>query len=277
MYSTAGVPLLSAIQVASLRIVIASLVLLPFVLRKIQRPMVRYIVPLFLTGFLGNALPAYFFTFAQTALDSSITGILNSLTPLFTLLVALVLYRKRYPLLNYVGITVALVGAVLLIFEHSSGLSGAPFWAYILVILATVCYALSVNIIRNNLADVDSITVAGLAMMLVSPWCLAILWYDGFFLTLTQNPSAIKGLPYVTVLAVVGSAIALVLFNHLIKITNALFASSVTYLIPVIAIAWGVLDGENITGFDILFTALIISGVYMVNLKRKKHGSKVFE
>lgn len=277
MYSASGEQLLSAIQVASLRIVIASTVLLPFVLRKIRRSMVRHVAPLFLTGFLGNALPAYFFTFAQTELDSSITGILNSLTPLFTLLVALVLYRKSYPVLNYVGIVLALMGAVLLIFEHSHGLSGAPFWSYVLVVLATVCYAFSVNIIRNNLADVDSITVAGLAMLMVSPWCLMVLWYDGFFQTLSQHPEIYSGLPYVTTLAIVGSAIALVLFNHLIKITNAIFASSVTYLIPVVAIGWGVMDGEKITGLDALFTAIIISGVYMVNLKRKKQGTKVFE
>lgn len=262
--------LLSNNQVAALRILIASLAMLPFILRNLRPIMRRHALPLILAGWLGNGLPAFLFTAAQTELDSSITGILNSLTPLFTLLVALLLYRKRYPVINYIGIFTALIGAVFLIFEHSNGLSGAPLWAYGCVAAATVCYAISVNVIRNNLADLNAIQITGMAMLWVSPWCLAYLWYDGFFTEVMHSLPLQKGLPYVFILAIVGTAGALVLFNQLIKMSNALFASSVTYLIPVVAIFWGFVDSEHISLLDLIFTAVIISGVYMVNLKPKK-------
>lgn len=270
MFGDGNEVLLSNNQVAALRILIASIAMFPFILRQLRTMMRRHAVPLILAGWLGNGIPAFLFTAAQTELDSSITGILNSLTPLFTLLVALVLYRKRYPVINYVGIFTALIGAIFLIFEHSNGLSGAPLWAYACVAGATVCYAISVNVIRNNLTELNAIQITGMAMLWVSPWCLGYLWYDGFFNVVMDSPTIQKGLPYVFVLAIVGTAGALILFNQLIKMSNALFASSVTYLIPVVAISWGFVDSEHISLLDLIFTAVIISGVYMVNLKPRK-------
>jgi len=267
-----GNPLLSNTQVAALRMVIASAVMLPFVLRKFRANLIKFAVPLAIVGWAGNGLPAFLFTTAQTELNSSITGVLNALTPLFTLMVAFFLYRKRYPVINYIGIVVALAGAMMLVFEHSHGISGAPLWAYASVALATVCYAISVNVIKNNLTGLGSVQITGLAMVWVSPVCLAFLIYDGFFNEVLHSQKIQEGLPYVAVLAVLGTAVALILFNHLIKISNALFASSVTYLIPVVAVFWGFMDSEIISWLDLLFTAVIISGVYMVN-KRKEDSS----
>lgn len=270
MFAEDGTALLSNTHVAALRIVIASAAMLPFILRNFWQDLRQYVVPLAIAGWMGNGFPAFLFTAAQTQLDSSITGILNALTPLFTLIIAVALYRKRYPLINYIGIFVALVGAIMLIFQHSSSISGAPFRAYLLVAAATVCYAVSANVIRNHLFDLGAVKVTGLAMVLVSPVCLAILWFDGFFELPIASEQVWTGIPYVIILAVVGTAIALVLFNHLIKISNALFASSVTYLIPVVAVVWGFIDHETITWTDILFALIIISGVYMVNRKSTK-------
>ncbi len=270
MFAEDGTALLSNTHVAALRIVIASAAMLPFILRNFWQDLRQYVVPLAVAGWMGNGFPAFLFTAAQTQLDSSITGILNALTPLFTLIIAVALYRKRYPLINYIGIFVALVGAIMLIFQHSSSISGAPFRAYLLVAAATVCYAVSANVIRNHLFDLGAVKVTGLAMVLVSPVCLAILWFDGFFELPIASEQVWTGIPYVIILAVVGTAIALVLFNHLIKISNALFASSVTYLIPVVAVVWGFIDHETITWTDILFALIIISGVYMVNRKSTK-------
>lgn len=270
MFAEDGTRLLSNTHVAALRVVIASATMLPFILKDFWKNLRRFALPLAIAGWMGNGFPAFLFTTAQTQLDSSITGILNALTPLFTLLIALVLYKKRYPLINYIGIAVALLGAVLLIFEHSHGISGAPFWAYGLVAIATVCYAVSVNVIRNNLYDLSAVKVTGLAMVWVSPLCLAFLWYDGFFDLIQESENTRTGIPFVLILAIVGTAIALVLFNHLIKISNALFASSVTYLMPVVAVLWGFIDHESISWLDLIFTAVIISGVYMVNKKSVK-------
>lgn len=270
-----GNALLSNTQVAALRMVIASAVMLPFVHKKLRMNLIKFAVPLAIVGWAGNGLPAFLFTTAQTELNSSITGVLNALTPLFTLMVAFFLYRKRYPVINYIGIVVALAGAMLLVFEHSHGISGAPLWAYASVALATVCYAISVNVIKNNLTGLGSVQITGLAMVWVSPVCLAFLIYDGFFNEVLHSQKIQEGLPYVAVLAVLGTAVALILFNHLIKISNALFASSVTYLIPVVAVFWGFMDSEVISWLDLLFTAVIISGVYMVNKRKETPNTAV--
>ncbi len=165
LYSPDGASLLSPGQVAALRVSIASVVMLPFVLRHLVKNIRRFAVPLLLAGWLGNGLPAFF------------------------------IYGKRYAMLNYLGIFLALCGALLLILEHSNGLSGAPLWAYLLVILATIGYAFSVNILRNNLADLDAIRVTGLAMLGVSPWCIAWLVYDGFFSEIMHSAPMREGLP----------------------------------------------------------------------------------
>lgn len=270
MFSESGAELITSSHVAALRILFASATMIPFVLRGFWSNLRAHWRPLLITGWLGNGLPAFLFTAAQTELDSSITGILNSLTPLFTLIVALILYKRRYPFVNYIGIVVALIGAVLLIFGHSSGLAGAPLRSYAWVTLATVCYAISVNVIKNDLAGLSAIKVTGLAMVWVSPWCLVYLWIDGFFNSNWESSAIQQGIPFVVLLGVIGTAAALVVFNHVIKISSALFASSVTYLIPIVAVFWGFVDDEIISLSDLIFAATIISGVYMVNLKPQR-------
>jgi len=270
MYGPEGEIYLSSARVAAIRMVVASLVMFPFILKGIKLNYRKFKWPLAAVGFFGNGIPAFFFTAAQTKLDSGITGILNSLTPLFTLIVAMVIFGRRYLFLNYLGIFVALVGAILLISGHSSSLSGAPAWAYALVVIATLMYAISVNVIRNMLADLSPIHITGLALLWVSPLCLGFLIYDGFFQDLTNNPLLLKGLPYALILAIFGTSISLILFNQLIKMSNALFASSVTYLMPVMAIIWGYTDRELIIWSDIALTGVIISGIYLVNLKAVK-------
>lgn len=271
MFSTDGSLRISSADVAALRMVIASTAFLPFIIKGFWSRIRSHGTPLFLVGLLGNGIPAFLFTAAQSDLDSSMAGILNALTPLFTLLIAITWYRKKYTIFNYAGIILALAGAVLLIFEHSFGVSGAPMRAYAMVVAATFCYAISVNLIRNKLQSIDSVQLAGTAMFFIGPWCLAYLVYNGFFSEVLQNPAAQNGLPYVVILSLFGTAIALILFNHLIKISSAIFAASVTYLMPIVAIFWGLADGERINFYDLLFSAIIISGVYLVNLKSKKH------
>lgn len=270
MYGPGGEEYLSSNRVAALRMVVASIVMLPFIIKGFRQNFGRFKFPLAAVGFLGNGIPAFLFTTAQTKLESGITGILNALTPLFTLIVALVVFGRRYIWLNYLGIFIALIGAIFLITGHSTSLSGAPAWAYGLVVLATLFYAVSVNVIRNMLADLNSVQITGLALICVSPFCLAFLIYDGFFTELFTNPVLAKGLPYALALAVFGTSISLILFNYLIKISNALFASSVTYLMPVIAILWGYTDNEHIAVSDITLAGVIISGIYLVNLKSSK-------
>jgi drug/metabolite transporter (DMT)-like permease len=138
-----------------------------------------------------------------------------------------------------------------------------------LVVLATLFYATSVNVIRKYLADLDAISISSLAFLFVGP-ASGIYVFNGDFIPLLLSEGGIEALIYITILAVIGTSLALIIFNKLIKDSSAIFASSVTYLIPIVAIIWGMWDGENILFSHILGANIILCGVYLVNKKRIK-------
>lgn len=255
--------------VGALRIVITFLVLLPVAFSRIKRVSRKQWFILAAVGITGNLGPAFFFAYAQTGIDSNMAGILNSLTPLFTLVIGLFFFHLKPKWFNIMGVMAGLIGAVGLI--HYSGNGGFTFninYA-IFVIIATICYATSVNIIKTHLAGLDSYSITAHSFFIIGlPVVIYLLFFTDFTVQLTENPHALAGLGYITILAVVGTAIALVFFNTLIKMTSALFASSVTYMIPIVAIIWGIIDGEIFKWEYILWIILVLGGVYLVNTKR---------
>ena len=257
--------------VGSLRIVITFLVLLPTALRRIRRVSTRQWKILFIIGVISNGAPAFLFAYAQTGIDSNMAGILNSLTPLFTLLIGFAFFHLKPRWFNIAGIIAGLAGAVGLI--HYSGDSGFIFnFNYaVFVLVATVCYATSVNIIKTHLADLDAVSITAFSFFIIGlPVFIYLFTYTDFLQHMQESSTAWEGLGYISILAILGTAIALVFFNQLIKMTNALFASSVTYLIPVIAIAWGIVDGEQLEWSYLAWIFLILGGVYLVNIKQLK-------
>jgi drug/metabolite transporter (DMT)-like permease len=262
--------------VGSLRIVITFLVLLPFALMKIRKIRRREWKVLIIVGIISNGAPAYLFAYAQTGIDSSMAGILNSLTPLFTLIIGFAFFHLKAKWFNIIGIIAGLAGAVGLI--HYSGDGGFilnfNYAAFILV--ATICYATSVNIIKTHLADLDAVSITAYSFFIIGfPVSFYLIFFTDFLHYMSAGVDAWEGLGYISILAILGTAIALIFFNQLIKMTNALFAASVTYLIPIIAIGWGILDGEQLEWNYLIWIFLILGGVYLVNtkqLKFKKNG-----
>jgi drug/metabolite transporter (DMT)-like permease len=255
--------------VGALRIVITFLVLIPVALRRIKRVKRRQWLILAAVGITGNLGPAFFFAYAQTGIDSNTAGILNSLTPLFTLLIGLLFFQLKPRWFNIMGVMAGFVGAVGLI--HYSGDGGFVFNIHyaIFVIIATICYATSVNIIKTHLSDLDVYSITAHSFLIIGfPVLVYLLFFTDFTVQLVENSHAPAGLGYIAILAIVGTAVALVFFNTLIKMTNALFASSVTYMIPIVAIMWGIIDGEIFKWEYILWIILILGGVYLVNTKR---------
>ena len=109
-------------------------------------------------------------------------------------------------------------------------------------------------------------------MHFIIPVCLVILIITGFFnLPLLQNKIPISILAAST-LGIMGTAVATVWFYLLVKKAGSIFASTVTYGIPVIAIVWGLIFGESITALEIICLVIILAGVYMVNKKTKAEG-----
>ena len=225
----------------------------------------KHIFPIVVMAFFGNGIPAFLFTKAQTQLDSSLVGILNSLVPLFTLLLGIYFFKSRPSKTNIAGVVLGLCGAVFLtLFTMGKGVEINNY--VLLVVLATVMYAISINVIKKYLQGIDALSVTALAFSILGPLS-AFYIFNTDFLVLAKTDQGIEALLYIALLAVVGTSSAVVIFNKLISRSSAIFASSVTYLIPIIAILWGVFDGENITMHHIVAVAIILSGVYLVNKK----------
>jgi drug/metabolite transporter (DMT)-like permease len=266
-----GLEHFSAAEVGSLRIVIAFLFMLPFALARISRLKRADLLWLFLSGLLGNLIPSLLFAYAEQVVSSSVAGVLNSLTPIFTLVVAMTLFGKRFFAAHLLGIALGLVGAVMLVISADGNDGGfAPSYA-MLVVLATILYAFNLNIVKNKLAHLHPVHITAFAFLLVGPLALAFLAGFTPVVTNLNKPDALEGLLYVSILAIAGSALALMLFNHLIQMTNVVFSSSVTYLIPIVAVIAGAADGESFKPVYVLWIMCILAGVFLVN---KKPGSR---
>jgi drug/metabolite transporter (DMT)-like permease len=171
--------------------------------------------------------------------------------------------------IHLIGIVVGLVGAVGLIFSNrDDGPLTLSIYA-LMPVIATLCYGLSGNIVKRQLYSLPPIATAALALTFVGPVSIVLALTSGLPETLRTVPGAWKALGYVSVLAVMSSAVALVLWNVLLQRTSALRASSVTYLMPVVAIGWGLLDGESIAFQQLAMIALVLSGVYIVSVAER--------
>ncbi|MEP5611356.1 MAG: DMT family transporter [Cyclobacteriaceae bacterium] len=270
-----GLVSLSPYELGSLRIVAATLFLLPSAIKRFKYVDKKSIPFLISVGLLGSLIPSFLFGIAQTELESSITGVINGLTPIFVILVGLLIYKQRQTSKVFFGIFVGFVGTAILI---SAGkgmtLSGINVYA-LLVVLATVCYGTNLNFIKFHLGHLHPITVTSVSLIIVGPAAAVHLFGFTDFLPRFSTVDGI-GLStfYVCLLGIFGTAIALILFNKILLITDALFASSVTYLIPVVAVIWGVLDGESLYPMHYVGMIAVGIGVYIANSNRVAHKKK---
>ena len=256
-------------ELAALRMTIAMTVLLPIAFRNL--PTIRgRLVPLFLTGLIGNVIPAFLFAKAQTEIPSSLGGMLNSLTSLFTLVVGVLLFRMRATAAQVAGVIVALVGTLGLIgFSQLTQLSTYGRYS-LLVVVATLCYGTAINLIKTHLQEVPPHHITALAYLLTAPFLAAYLFLGTDVVQqVASQPQAWTGVFYVFLLGVLSTSLAVILFNKLVQSTTPVFASSVTYLIPVVALGWGVADGESLDVTQLGFLILILGGIFLINLRKK--------
>jgi drug/metabolite transporter (DMT)-like permease len=260
-------------QVAAIRIFIAFLFLLPIAYRHIKKNLVPLLPAFAGMGIFGNFLPAFLFTKAETMISSALTGMLNSLTPVFALILGLFIFKQKVKWMQVIGVLVGLGGAIGLLSLGKDSVTGGPdsmheiFVGGSLVVLATFFYGLSVNIIKAKLNSVNSVTATVFALCIIGPIAGIYLFTTDFLHRLQTMPLAWESLGYICILAIFGTALSVIVFNVLIKEAGTLFASSVTYLIPVVAMCWGAFDGEMISVFHIIFIFVILGGVWLVNKK----------
>ncbi len=264
-----GIGVLSPYQVAALRMISAGIILLPSAITAYIKIPKNRIGLVFLSGVLGSFIPAFLFCIAEVKIDSSLAGILNALTPLFTILIGVMFFKMKVSLNRYLGVIIGFAGLSLLFL--SKGNITLTYISYsLLVLLATLFYGINVNLIGRYFQQTGSLNIASLGFGMLIPPSLIILCMTGYF----NNPLFEK--PFVlatgasTVLGVFGTAIASVLFYVLVKRSGGLFASTVTYGIPFVAVFWGLLSGEKITLLQVGCLGIILIGVYLANNTRSK-------
>ncbi|MBL4624611.1 MAG: DMT family transporter [Flavobacteriales bacterium] len=259
-----GLVAYSASEMAALRIVIAGIALLPFAVKNLKLIFSSHGKWLLIAALSGNGIPAFLFAKAQTVISSSLSGMLNSLTPLFTLVIAVFFFRVAIGSVKILGVLIGLAGTLALVYTSGTGAEESNYWYSGLVLCATLCYGISVNVLKEKLAELKAEVITALAFFIIAPPCLIYLLVATPVLDIMPTEEGLTSLIYIGILSVFGTALAVVLFNKLIKHTSSVFASSVTYLIPIVALFWGFMDGELITWAQLgLFTA-ILCGVSLV-------------
>ncbi|MHB1279605.1 MAG: DMT family transporter [Bacteroidia bacterium] len=265
-----GLDTFSPLHIGAYRMFAAGVVLLPIFLIWLPKAKRTNFKWFFLSGLLGNALPAVMFSIAQTQLSSSVTGALNSLTPMFALLVGVVVYKIPLDRSKILGVVIGLSGALALILLGNNAQYKADFMYALLVILAALFYGINVNLIKEKFAESRPMVIAAFPIVFMAIPSFFILLFTGFFEQVSFEGKAFESLGAISLLAVFGTALSLIAFNHLIQITNAVFASLTTYIIPIVALMWGVMDGESLNAFQIGGMGLILLGVILVRMNQKK-------
>lgn len=259
----------SSMQLGGLRIVLASLFLFLFGMKSLKSLSLKDWKWITIAGFLSSFFPPFFFALAQTQIDSSITSILNSIAPLGTTLVGIWLFGLAITKRQILGVVIGLLGTMALILV-SMELRPEQNYAYaVFVILSALGYAFNINIIKKHLAHLTPLAVTTASFGVVILPAIIMLGYAGIFTVDFKQPDIQKALWYTLVLALLGTAIANIFFNRLIRISSPVFAASVTYTIPLVAIFWGILDGEEINFYQIIGGLIILFGVWLVNKKKK--------
>lgn len=264
-----GLKVYSSAQVATMRMFFSFLFLLPLTIRYAFKIPLKYYGMITLVGLLGNGIPAILFATAQTKLNSSTAGVLNTLTPIFTLVVAAVFFKQTFSLQRIAGVVLGLLGAIALIMLRSNG-SIDPNYTYgLYILLATICYAWSVNLIKEYLHKLPALGISSLALLVIGPvYGYYLFYHTDFILRVQLETGSLDALFYVVLLAMFGTALSLILFNKLVQISNIVYASSVTYLIPIVALFWGIVDGEQLNIIHFIGMSMILLGVYLANKKK---------
>lgn len=258
---------LSVYQVASLRIALAGLVLLPLTIRHIRSIPYNKIGFVFLSGLLGSLLPSFLFCIAETKIDSALAGTLNALTPIFAIISGIFIFGLKVSSKKITGILIAFAGCILLLF--SKGMKDATNISYSLfIVLATLFYGINVNLVKKYLHNIGSLKTASVGLSLCSIPAMLVLFFTGYFNTFT-DAATMKGTIAAATLGIFGTAIATILFYMLIKRAGVLFSSMITYGIPFVAIFWGVIAQEDIGLNQMVSLIVILAGVYFANRSGK--------
>jgi len=262
-----GLKVFAPDEVGSLRVATASLFLFPVALIHLRTLKAGDYWKLFISGMMGIFIPAFLYATAQTRMDSSIAGILNTLTPLFTMIVGALVFRQKFTGYAVLGIILGFAGTVLLSFSTGAAFGFNSF--ALLIVLACFLYASNLNFIKFNIPELSSVAITSVSLMLIGPFAFIYLFgFTPFAEKFGTHDGAWKAFGFIVLLGFMSTAMATILFNKLVKLSTPIFVSSVTYLMPIVVVTWGAADGEVLRANHFLGMAAVISGVYLANRRR---------
>lgn len=248
-------------EVGALRVLIAGLVLLPVAIKNIRKFPKKNVKWLILAAITGNFIPMFLFPIAETEVSSSIAGIINSMMPIFVIIVGALLWKFETTKRQIIGVLISFSGACILAF---SGGEGGEFKLIpiLLLLLATLLYAISTTTVKSKLSDIPAKILSAFvfSFVLIFPSFIALV-FAGFFNELKMDNNLLVGLGFVSLLSVFGTGLAMMLNYRLLSVSTPLFASTVTLLMPIVAIIWGILDGEKLTIMQGFGGVIILAGL----------------
>ncbi len=256
---------LDPLQLASLRIGTGSLLLMPFALYHLRKVPAKNWPILTFTGFLGSVFPAVMFAMAQQVVSSGVSGVGNTLTPVWVVIVGYLFFKKKATTRQLIGLSIGLIGSLLLVFINVKGDLDFSQWQGVLILLATMSYGLNLNILKYRLVNISTVQLASLTLFFWSPICWIYVFKSGIVTQYYANPDVLgPSIGYTMLLGASSTAFAAFLFNVLVKAAPAVFVSSITYVVSIVAVLWGIYDGEVFTTAHIISMLLTVSGIILM-------------
>lgn len=259
-------------QVGALRVLIAGIILMPVAISKYKLFPKKHLKWLILAAFTGNFIPMFLFPIAETQVSSSIAGIINSMMPIFVIIVGSLIWKFETTKQQIIGTLISFTGVCLLAFGGGDGEGGSfKLLPILLLLLATFCYALSTTTVKSKLMEVSSTVLSAFvfSFVLFLPSVIALA-FSGFFSTFSLDENNLTGLLFVSLLSIFGTGLAMMMNYRLLKVSTPLFASTVTLVMPIVAIIWGFLDGDRLTTMQFFGAGIIIAGLIFLRSKQKK-------
>src|SRR5258708_7219629 len=263
-----GLKVFSPDQVGALRVAAAFIFLLPMAIQHLKELKSSDYPKLFDSGMLAVFIPAFLFAIAQTRLDSSLAGILNTLSPIWTMLLGALFFSQRFRGWAVLGIIISFGGCIILAMARAGGGLGAFNVYALLIVLACACYGTNLNFLKFKMNYLQPMTIISVSLLLIAPLAYIYLFgFTDFTYKMTNVEGAWKAFGFVIILALMSTAVANLLFYKLLKISSPLFASSVTYVMPIASVMWGLIDGEVLLAGHFIGMGLILGGVFLANRK----------
>jgi drug/metabolite transporter (DMT)-like permease len=265
LFMRIGAPEFGPVALIELRTGIAALFLLPAVIATRKTNLLQANVGrLFLVGMVGTALPFCLLSYATLYVTAGYASILNATAPIFTALIAWLWVDDRLSVSAMFGLLIGFLGVFVLVFDKQGNVSSINLWPVLAGLAATFCYGIGANFTKQKLSHIHPLALACGSQLGASIGLLPL----AIWLWPQQSPGP-EAWTAVSILAIACTGIAFILYFRLITNVGVNKAISVTYLIPLFGVLWGMLILDEVLsvhmiagGLTILLGVALTTGVF---------------